>query len=767
MLDSSDLKALVTHPSTILVFLVACFFGFSYQFFLAETSIPLHDAGLLFQVFKTAYSNYFFTGDLPEWLPHAVYGHHTHLENILRLSPLTYPIMVLGKFFGVLDTLVMFKMVILLEILVFCCGFLLLANALFENKYIALFAVTPLLLTTIVINQIYFSFRIVYLVPLMTYYILRFSKTGNVNNFIFVIVITIASLYGNVVYFIVYYFIYCIVVFSSFLYIYRNGFRLVYDRFSAGAALLALLFVGISGHLILTSTDELSIVLAGRDPLTLRVDLDTFLTYGRGGIIKTLEILMAVPFSNNNVTFYIPAAALVFVAYALCRERSAVFLAVAAIFAFMLVLSWGRYSPLAYAIYYIPGASYFRHIGLMYAVPKMLLCLIAGFGIKRFLEASAGGEGVFRRECRFLAVISTLVAITVITVLGLILTVPRNLEVDSIRLALMVLSAMGFVAFAATAVIPTLRRRILLGSWMAIMILQGGGYLVGVNTLFSNNYEIDPTIKSEIAATRAYPFEETRLVMSDHPRFHLWDTFIQGPFFYQNYTNLYGALGIDPCYPVMPRNRIDFYASVVGDLARHLFGRDADIRKLGDYYKRSPDALFFRLAGCNGRTKLQLIRRFDEEALAPQQIIPPKAMNSAVLVERTDTGERRLVRMAGGEHPRTTTLAGKGITIIHFSANRLVATVRVPGPSGAWLVYADAFDSTWRATIDGSPAPVWKANMAFKAVFVPSGTHAVSFDCTRPLYQAALWFVAIFSIGIMILGCAPLYRLRTLVPGAP
>ena len=48
----------------------------------------------------------------------------------------------------------------------------------FENRAAALFALAALLITTTYINQLYFSFRIVYLVPLLTCFIFGFFRTG-------------------------------------------------------------------------------------------------------------------------------------------------------------------------------------------------------------------------------------------------------------------------------------------------------------------------------------------------------------------------------------------------------------------------------------------------------------------------------------------------------------------------------------------------------------------------------------------------------------
>ena len=218
---------------------------------------------------------------------------------------------------------------------------------------------------------------------------------------------------------------------------------------------------------------------------------------------------------------------------------------------------------------------------------------------------------------------------------------------------------------------------------------------------------------------------------------------------------LYGALGMDPCHPVTPRNKMEYHSPGVGVLARHLLGPDAGVVKFGDYYKRDPDALFFRLAGCGPTAKLQLIGAFEEQALAPGPPITPEVMASAVMVERPDSGERRLVKPAAGEFPGAASLAGQGIAVTHFSANRLEVTVGAVGPKGAWLVYADAFHPGWRAVVDGRPASVWRANLAFKAVFLPPGSKTAGFDFTHPWRQAAYWFTALVSLAAMILGCLP------------
>lgn len=62
---------------------------------------------------------------------------------------------------------------------------------------------------------------------------------------------------------------------------------------------------------------------------------------------------------------------------------------------------------------------------------------------------------------------------------------------------------------------------------------------------------------------------------------------------------------------------------------------------------------------------------------------------------------------------------------------RCEATLLQPG----YVLLLDAFDPGWRASVDGSPAPLLRANGVFRAVPVPAGAHAVEF-----LYRpSSLW----------------------------
>lgn len=50
---------------------------------------------------------------------------------------------------------------------------------------------------------------------------------------------------------------------------------------------------------------------------------------------------------------------------------------------------------------------------------------------------------------------------------------------------------------------------------------------------------------------------------------------------------------------------------------------------------------------------------------------------------------------------------------------------KVVSGDGTWLIFSRAYLSAWRATVDGEPAPIRRANYVFQAVWVPPGDHDV------------------------------------------
>jgi hypothetical protein len=80
--------------------------------------------------------------------------------------------------------------------------------------------------------------------------------------------------------------------------------------------------------------------------------------------------------------------------------------------------------------------------------------------------------------------------------------------------------------------------------------------------------------------------------------------------------------------------------------------------------------------------------------------------------------------------------------IVEDLPERVVVEAVAESPS--YLVLADTFDPGWSATLDGQPVPIRPAYVAFRAVYLPEGTHTVAFS-----YQPAGFTL---GLGLTLLG---------------
>ncbi|NLI77094.1 MAG: hypothetical protein GX442_11720 [Candidatus Riflebacteria bacterium] len=96
--------------------------------------------------------------------------------------------------------------------------------------------------------------------------------------------------------------------------------------------------------------------------------------------------------------------------------------------------------------------------------------------------------------------------------------------------------------------------------------------------------------------------------------------------------------------------------------------------------------------------------------------------------------------------------AGTGTCeLVEWSPSRLVVSARTEGP--AWLVLSEIFYPGWRAFSGDGERKIWRANHAFRAVFLEPGDHRVEFtffpthlatgigiSCATILFMAGWWF---------------------------
>jgi hypothetical protein len=87
------------------------------------------------------------------------------------------------------------------------------------------------------------------------------------------------------------------------------------------------------------------------------------------------------------------------------------------------------------------------------------------------------------------------------------------------------------------------------------------------------------------------------------------------------------------------------------------------------------------------------------------------------------------------------------VTALEYRPKRSVWRVRTDRPG--YLFTGDAYYPGWRAELDGKPATLYRANLAFRAVHVPSGEHVVVYRFSPLSVQLG---IAISTLSLLLAG---------------
>jgi hypothetical protein len=112
-------------------------------------------------------------------------------------------------------------------------------------------------------------------------------------------------------------------------------------------------------------------------------------------------------------------------------------------------------------------------------------------------------------------------------------------------------------------------------------------------------------------------------------------------------------------------------------------------------------------------------------AYAVGRAVPAVGEEALGVLESPEFDPRAAVVVAG-EAPREPSAghAFEGrVTRLDLAPDRVRLEAELSRPG--YVVLVDSWDPGWRATVDGRPAPVLRANVAFRAVPVPAGRHAI------------------------------------------
>lgn len=134
----------------------------------------------------------------------------------------------------------------------------------------------------------------------------------------------------------------------------------------------------------------------------------------------------------------------------------------------------------------------------------------------------------------------------------------------------------------------------------------------------------------------------------------------------------------------------------------------------------------------------------------PQQILdrlynPDFDLASTVILEQTLPANQSI------SPPETSEIA-----ITDYQPNQL--SITASADTDTLLFLSDAYYPGWRATVDNQPTPIYRANFAFRAIYLPRGQHQIHFIYSPPSFYLGLAITCL--AGLALIGSS-IYLIRS------
>jgi len=126
-----------------------------------------------------------------------------------------------------------------------------------------------------------------------------------------------------------------------------------------------------------------------------------------------------------------------------------------------------------------------------------------------------------------------------------------------------------------------------------------------------------------------------------------------------------------------------------------------------------------------------------------------------LLAPEFDSRQEVIIISADGDAPAPSTpgeMPSDGGTVVVNEAGNHTIKLMVDAPSAGYVILVDTFYPGWQATIDGEPAKIYRANLAFRAVFTEAGRHQVKFSYRPAGFTFGLWTTGITCLILIAMG---------------
>ncbi len=698
-------------------FLIAAIFLFHWPY-LRSALIPIHDTLYVFTFAYPFYNEWYLYGQIAQWFPYSTYGLPANFYQAWAFTPVHYLVMLIGSLFRIEDALVIFKAGIVSEIAIYLLGFYWLSRSLYADKRTILLICLSAVASVVWYSNINVGFRFYYLFPLTAYFLVSFYKERRPE---FIWMAGLAALFwwvqGSVLYHVMggvfSFFIFLVFLFASS----KNLWKVLFSP-TAKNGIYFFVFVSLTGFLAFyykQSLNNVAFYAPGRETESGVTTLSSFLIYG--GVADWEKLFKGFFFASPpfikfgthlDLAIYSGVMPVVFFIWAILRVRQKLFLAFLVTAIALAWLSFG--GNFAKLCYYFPGMAYYRHLGFMTGLVKVIVLICAGFGLDEFWRSSLA-----RRKQ---------IAAASLWFFFFMIILFRDAREDFLKhwawinekfilgdfsnpyAVMFLIGCIFLIIFTLeTILLYSLRRRmsVKIGPviFFLVLIFNLCDLFIFQGRIYDNVYQVPASERSALESLKVHRWEyqpvRTREAIM-HRQQQAWKLVRLSPVT-AKYATSFGFIQLDHCDPVY---RPDIVTENVLQLVT--------IPTVKSY-----------LIGCY-YPKMRLIsdmRSFDDLNETVKAIARLEGPEDPVLVYKLKEGYENVPAAGPPEQG--------GIRVTEFRANALTAEVNVRQKPGAWLVYDDAYHPRWRAEVNEKKVPVQQAYLAFKAVYVPHGKNTVRF----------------------------------------
>ena len=792
----------------LLLLIQAAIFGRAF----IEREIPRGADGLQYLTYQYYVLNNIVTaGEIPQWIPFMTHGMIGNLYYSFQAGLVQNVLLLLGPLLKGLPFLAFFQLGMFADELVLIAGSWMLARRYMKTPEARFFTTLSITAGSLWSDSIWFGLHFFYLIPLILYFFHRFIETGKVRYLAAVGTLNVFQAMSNAIYVLP---VQSLAVFLYIVLYLITHPRQAVQRWKelrptpALAASLALVLISL-GALYVTVKLGYSEVVAqysGRQT-DGNVDLQGFLAYGgapslTAWVKNVLGLSPYIYFLFYTGVITIPFFLFGF-AEAFRRPESR---HLPLTFLFLALFSWGTWVSVFF--YYLwPMMKMYRHLFATFCFAKLFIFFTAGVGFEKLISEPLK-ENKRKLACFMIAALMAAAA-------AVLLYLNRNgdlaqslvyapwsdmrqfLHVSDFQYAVMRIQRAAFFFFIGAVLFtlrPFLKLRQSLLVWTVLVLALQTADIYGYK-LEERHQKMRPLTKeqSEVFSFQSTPYTARRseLFWTDGPQSRAALLF---PFSYERNERVLHDSGIPPekkirmlLTPPMVQDGGEwwtYYAFLFKDQLHSSFRTDQWLRPLNKllrtYWNQPlteeaqplggianvPGMLFptflseppvsLRKITGTSEDKIQFFSeayQLESEEAVSRLIRNPHYEGDTLLLS-PGTPESQ-----GSPKPRAwqeSQVPGSdrlrlpyGIT--RFDANHLVVSVTIPEGDPVWLYYADVWHPYWQVFVDGKRASLFRANLAYKAVPLPPGSHVIHFRYDTPGLAVVQIFWAWISALILLI----------------